>query len=66
MHHHNNSTYNKISRHAMQKSGTLFRVLFYYTQHVYLYTLTQNNSPLFRKRKENYEKERVTPEFGGY
>jgi hypothetical protein len=50
----------------MQKSGTLFRVLFYYTQHVYLYTLTQNNSPLFRKRKENYEKERVTPEFGGF
>jgi hypothetical protein len=44
----------------------LLRVLFYYTQHMYIYIHTQNNSPLFRKRKENYGKERVTPEFGGY
>jgi hypothetical protein len=33
---------------------------------MYIYIHTQNNSPLFRKRKENYGKERVTPEFGGY
>jgi amino acid permease len=33
---------------------------------IYIYTHTQNNSPLIRKRKENYERERVTPEFGEY
>jgi hypothetical protein len=73
MHHHNNSSYHKISRHVMQKSRSLLG--FYYITlnthtHIYIHTHTlshtQNNSPLFRKRKENYEKERVTPEFGGY
>jgi hypothetical protein len=66
MHHHNNSTYNKISRRVMQKSRTLLG--FYFTTlNIYIYTHTQNNSPLFRKRKENLRKrERVTPEFGGY
>jgi hypothetical protein len=37
---------------------------FYFTRLTHRYK--QNNSSLFRKRKEKRGKERLTPEFGGY
>jgi hypothetical protein len=40
MHHHNNSTYNKISRHAMQKNQGLFLGFYFTILNICMYTFT--------------------------
>jgi hypothetical protein len=43
------------------------RILFYYTNNLYIYLLYNKLTLHYLgKGKENYGKEKVTPEFGGY